>query len=91
MTTQHSYKGLDGGDADVEVRISMRKLAEMVVELNHGAHRFLSHLIDVRRERLALKIKQYRDCGDKNIAASVERRGDPIVDALERVLSEGAY
>jgi len=86
----HYYAGLDK-DSKMAVELPLREVAERVVEMNYGTHRFLSHLVDVRRERLAARVAHYRELGDENVAQSVERRGDPLADAIEKQLHEEQY
>jgi hypothetical protein len=86
MPEPHFYKELDK-DSRLELNASLREIAEQLVEMNHGVHRLLSHLIDVRRERLARKIMKYRESDETlDIAESVEQRGDPLADGLEALL-----
>ncbi len=88
----HLFKSLDWNEADnVRVPINMRDLVEMVNGLQYGTHRFLSHLIDVRREALAEKIARYRARGDHDVAASAEASGDPLIGILEAALKDGLY
>jgi hypothetical protein len=84
----HYYRGLDDGSA-LEVNIGLREVAERVEDLNYGTQRFLSHLIDVRREALAQRIKTYRDRGDDDVAALVEREGGLLADGIEALLNDG--
>lgn len=69
----------------------MRKLAEQVEDLNYGTQRFLSHLIDVRRERLQTRIEGYRSRGDHDIAEHALRRGDPLADVIEALLNKDLF
>jgi hypothetical protein len=92
----HYYRGLDSNrehhDGGLAIpSIPLRNVAEKIEEMNYGVHRFLSHLIDVRRERLAATIKMYRDKGDEDIAAYVEREGDQLATGIEQLLKEGLY
>lgn len=86
----HFYKDLDK-DSMVTTEISMRKLVEQVVDLNYGTQRFLSHLIDVRRERLQARIASHRAGGDQDHAEHLQRRGDPLADEIEGLLRRGLY
>jgi len=89
-TRQHTYKHLDE-DSKLSVKVDMRELVEMVDRMNYGSRRFLSHLVDVRRERLADDIKKYRNRGHDDIANSLELRGDQLANAIEAALNNGAY
>jgi hypothetical protein len=86
MPEPHFYKALDK-DGRLELSAPLREIAEQIVEMNYGVHRLLSHLIDVRRERLARTVMTYRESDETlDIAESVERRGDPLADGLEALL-----
>lgn len=89
----HYYRGLDEGKeySQLKIEISLRELAEKVESMNYGAHRFLSHLIDVRRERNEARWQTYRDRGDHDIADSAEKEGDLLVEGLEALLKAGGY
>jgi hypothetical protein len=86
----HTYAHLDR-DSSVSVQIPMRKLAEDVEHLNYGTHRFLSHLIDVRRALAASRVEELRQRGDHDVAAYALREGDPLVDGIEALLAKGLY
>lgn len=86
----HYYEGLDR-DHTIKVALTMREVAERVEDSNYGTQRFLSHLVDVRREHLKKRIEEYRQKGSEDVAAYVERDGDPLADAIERLLQEGYY
>ncbi len=87
---RHMYRGLDErGDHDLKVSLGMRELAEKVCDLNHGVHRLLSHIVDVRREKLTKTIEVYRERGDHDVAEHAEKHGDPLIDAIARLLDEG--
>lgn len=88
----HFYRGLDDSaynDGAMRLSLSLREVAVKIEHMNYGVHRFLSHLIDVRREELKMRIEGYKMLGDDDVAASVERRGDPLVDGIERLLNDG--
>src|SRR5690242_5304976 len=92
----HYYSDLDKKDdgyhdSAFRVSIPLREVAEKVDAMNYGIHRFLSHLVDVRREELAKRIKEYRDRGDEDVARFAEREGDRLADEIERLLHEGYY
>jgi hypothetical protein len=86
----HCYAGLDE-DSKVTTALSMRELAEQIDGLNYGTQRFLSHLVDVRRKRLAERVAAYRLKGDGDIADYVTREGDPLADGIEAMLKDGLY
>lgn len=87
MYGQHYYKQLDE-TSKVEIEIDMRKLAELVDGLNYGTHRFLSHLLDVRRDALRARVAGHRARGHEDVAESAERAGDVIVKALEDLFKD---
>lgn len=92
MSNRHFYKGMDdSGEYDLSVSVSMRKLAEKLVNVNSGVHRLLSHLVDVRREKMMERIETYVARGDYDVAAYASTRGDPLMDAIATLLDEGAY
>jgi hypothetical protein len=88
MSAPHFYRGLDKDDR-LRVELTTRELAERLVDMNYGVHRLLSHLVDVRRERLADKIAVYRARGDHDIAKNVEHEGDPLADGILALLARG--
>jgi hypothetical protein len=96
MRHRHMYRHLDDdgehrtGDR-LTVRMTTREVAEQIEAMNYGLHRFLSHIVDVRRERLAAKIAKYREQGSGDVAAYVEREGDQLADAIEALLEKGLY
>ncbi len=84
---KHYYRGLDDHkDYNFKVSLDMRTTAELVDEQARGTHRLLSHLIDVRREKLAERVAMYRARGDNDVADCTEQRGDQIADGLEKLL-----
>lgn len=87
---KHYYVHLDEDDP-VQVILPLRKLAEQIHAMNCGVHRFLSHLVDVRREALMSRIERYESRGDEDIANNVRREGDPLADEIERMLGEEKY
>lgn len=90
MTRPHFYVNLDK-DSKLVSEMGMRELAEKIEAMNYGVHRLLSHLIDVRREALAVRIKTYRDRGHEDVAQYAERAGDQLANEFERLLKEGLY
>lgn len=90
MPRPHFYKNLDR-DSKLTIDIDMRSLAERVETMNYGTHRFLSHLIDVRRERLAERIKEYAERGHHDVADNVRAEGDQLANGIERMLRDGLY
>ena len=88
VTEQHTYRHIE---SCVTFTCTMRELAEQVNDLNHGVHRFLSHLVDVRRELLEAKIKAYDEKGDDDIAEYCRRTGDPLMETILKLLNEGHY
>ncbi len=86
----HYYNGLDK-DYTIKTELTMREIAERVEASNYGTQRFLSHLVDVRRERLKSRIAEYVRDGKQDVATYVAAEGDPLADAIERILQEGYY
>jgi hypothetical protein len=93
MPRPHFYVKLDEGEhrSRLTVELSTREVAERLCAMNHGVHRLLSHLIDVRRERLAKRIEGYREKGDDDIAESLTKIGDPLADGIEKLLLADLY
>jgi hypothetical protein len=92
MPKPHDYDHLDNDkDCAVRVTLPMRELTEQICGLNYGAHRFLSHFVDVRRERLKKKIQEYREIGSDDVAEYVEKRGDALADGIEALLNQDLY
>lgn len=93
MPRQHYYRHLDDEPHAhrLTVELTTREVAERIVDLNHGTHRLLSHLVDVRRERLAERIATYRARGDHDIADGVEKRGDELAEAIAALLERALY
>ncbi len=87
---QHDYRGLDA-DSAITLEISMRDLVERVVDLNRGTHRFLSHLVDVLRERRDADEARYRAQGDNDVADYVKRGGSPIAEGIAELLEKGLW
>ncbi len=93
MSRRHFYKHLDDGPSRsrLTTELTTREVAERIEEMNYGTHRFLSHLVDVRREALAARVADWRASGHHDIAVSAERRGDELADAIEKLLNKGLY
>ncbi len=85
------YDALDRTSKLEVPSLSLREVAEKVNEMQRGTHRLLSHLIDVRREALQQLIVLYKTRGDDDIAYSVQRRGDRLAEAIEKLLIEQVY
>jgi hypothetical protein len=86
----HAYRHIDD-DSKLKVELSTRELAERISRMNYGVHRFLSHLVDVRREELARRIDMYRKEGRRVVADMAEADGDRMADGIEKLLLEGLY
>ena len=86
MPVPHFYANLDKIDK-FAIELDMHKLAEQIQDMNYGVHRFLSHLIDVRRKRHQHRIDGRRRRGDVDIAEFLEREGDQLADGLEALLN----
>lgn len=79
-------------DDRLTVAIDIEVLAKMVGDMNYGDIRFLAAMVRDRRVRLAERIAQYRERGDADdIAANVERTGDPLADGIAALLKQGHY
>jgi hypothetical protein len=87
MPRPHFYANLDK-DVSVSVEIPMRDLAERIERLNYGVHRLLSHLIDVRRERLQRRLESYEENGHHDVARRARLEGDKLADGLEALLDQ---
>lgn len=91
----HYYANLDEDesyeDSRLRIGLPLREIAEKMEAMNYGVQRFLSHLIDVRREHLTARIKKYEDRGDDDIARYVRREGDPLAEGIEKLLKEGYH
>lgn len=47
---KHSYKHLDKDkNCNVNIELNMEQLAHMVCRANYGLHRFISEVIDIKR------------------------------------------
>lgn len=96
MNRMHSYRHLDD-DVDhfrgsrLTVRLTTREVAEQIVDMDYGAHRLLSHLVDVMRERVEARAKVYDQRGDTDVAAYVRREGSPLADGIEALLNRGEW
>lgn len=75
----------------LSIPVDMDKLAELLEGENYGTVRLLAALLRVRRRRFAERVADYRHTGDHDIADSVERRGDAIASAIERLLTAGEF
>lgn len=96
MPPPHFYRQLDDDQEHCQgdrltIRLTTREIAERVCAMNHGVHRLLSHLVDVRRERLAARVAEYRKRGDSDEADCVEGVGDLLAAAIEEILNRGIY
>ncbi|MFD0587747.1 hypothetical protein ACFQZE_07010 [Paenibacillus sp. GCM10027627] len=61
--TQHFYKHLDNDiNHRFKIDLDMRSLVEQVDKTNYGIHRFISELIDIRRQS---KWKQDHEFADE--------------------------
>lgn len=89
----HYYRSMDEKeDYSLRLPIDFRKLAETLdAGNNFGVHRLLSHLLDVRAEKLAEKIARYRERGDDDIAEAALKGGDPLADGIRKLLEDGCY
>jgi len=87
---QHYYGHLDR-DSKLTMELDLRQVAEQLVLLPYGAHRLLSHLIDVRRERFATLIARQEASGDLRIADNMRREGDRLANGIAALLESGLY
>lgn len=90
MIGPHFYKHLDKDDK-IEIKLDLSDLARMVNDMNYGTQRFLSHLLDVRREALKAVIEEYQQRSLPDIAENVRLEGDPLADGIEALLKQGLY
>lgn len=91
--SQHDYKHLDEGPyaSPFEISMTTREVAERIAALNYGVHRFLSHLIDVRRERRSARVQEHLDDGEYDLATALDAKRDELADELEKILARGVY
>jgi hypothetical protein len=58
----HYYKHLDKDkNCNVNIELNMEQLAEMVCKANYGLHRFISEVIDIKRQSKWEKDKMFAD------------------------------
>lgn len=51
MSGQHYYKHLENDKScNVNIELNMEQLAQMVCSANYGLHRFISEVIDIKRQ-----------------------------------------
>lgn len=51
MPKPHYYKHLDDSKShNINIELNMEQLARMVCKTNYGLHRFISEVIDIKRE-----------------------------------------
>ena len=86
MTGPHSYRHLDE-DSKIIVEVDLRRLAEMVVHMNYGVHRLLSHIVDVRRKAAVERAVMYEKNGFPDSARATLR--DELADGIEKLLLDG--
>lgn len=96
MQRMHYYRHLDddtehGRGSRLTVRLTTREVAEQIVEMNYGAHRLLSHLVDVLRERAEARAAEYEQRGDMDGAAHERRVGSPLADGIAALLNAGKW
>lgn len=87
----HYYRGLDESADGLKVDVPLDELAQKLADMNYGVHRFLSHLIDVRKKQQAARIQRYIDRGDDDVAEYARRDGDKLIEGIEKLLNEGLY
>jgi len=87
MPKQHYYKNFDR-DSKLTMELDLRQVAEQLASMNYGVHRLLSHLVDVRRERLAARCAEERDPA---IAAILRRKGEGLAEGIAALLESGLY
>ena len=75
----------------LSIEVPMRELAAQVEGSFHGTHRFLSHLVAVRREKLRERIATYKARGDHDVAETARLRGDPLAETIEELLQRGLH
>ncbi len=77
--------------APISVPLDMDALAETLEDANYGTVRFLAALMRVRKRLLAERIANYHLNGHHDIAEVVERRGDPLANAIKDSLLAGEF
>lgn len=87
---QHDYKHLDK-DSKLTLEIDLRQVAEHVESLNYGVHRFLSHLVDVRRECLDARALDIEKRGHLDIANGMRRESDQLAEGIAALLARGLF
>lgn len=90
MIEQHTYRHLDE-DSKFQIQLDLRDVAERIDKLNYGTQRFLSHLVDVRRERHAARIAKYEREGHRDIAENLRREGDELAEEILNLLNRGLF
>ncbi|PHA03017.1 hypothetical protein COE51_01350 [Bacillus pseudomycoides] len=59
---KHYYKHLDKEKhCNVNIELNMEQLAQMVCNANYGLHRFISEVIDIKRESKWKEDKEFAD------------------------------
>jgi hypothetical protein len=62
MPHLHYYKHLDNDkNSNVNIELNMEQLAQMVCKVNYGLHRFISEVIDIKRNSEWEKDKRFAD------------------------------
>lgn len=89
MTRRHTYRHMD--KEPLEIRINILDLVKLVSEENYGVHRFLSNLVDVRREGHAQRIANYRRQGNHDTADRLDREKDKLAEGINQLLEEGLF
>lgn len=89
MIRPHQYRHLDK-DSKVRIEIDLLEVAKKIDAMNYGVQRFLSHLLDVRRERHAERIKA-AEARDPEVAAYIRRTGDELAEGIEKLLQAGLF
>lgn len=74
----------------LSIEVPMRELAVRLEDFNL-THRFLSHLVDIRREKLHARIEEYKARGDHDVAETARLRGDPLAETIEELLQRGLH
>lgn len=89
------YKHLDE-DSKLSVELSLPEIASKVCDLNYGAHRLLSAMVDTLRSknndfiaRIEAENKQKPE--NQRLILSEERKRSPLADSIEAALNAGQY
>lgn len=76
----------------IAISIIMDELARKLVwDEQEGITRLFAAIIRERKKKLTDDIARYNDCGDDDVAEHVRQQGDPVIEALEKLMRAGVY